>query len=73
MRVPSLSVVVPAYNEALRLNANNPEAHYNLALTLLRSNQPEEAVGHLRDALRLRPSYPGAQRQLEALTARLAP
>jgi tetratricopeptide (TPR) repeat protein len=41
------------YREALRLNADNPEAHFNLALALLRQNNRYEAVAHLTEALRL--------------------
>jgi tetratricopeptide (TPR) repeat protein len=37
------------YREALRLNADNPEAHFNLALALLRQNNRDEAVAHLTD------------------------
>lgn len=56
------------YNEALRLNPDNPEAHYNLCLALLRLNRKEDAVHHCAEALRLRPDYPEAQRQMESFS-----
>ena len=55
------------YEQALKLNAANPEAHYNLGLILLRLDRKAEASHHLQEALRLRPNYPEARRQLELL------
>jgi tetratricopeptide (TPR) repeat protein len=57
------------YQEALRLNANNPEAHFNLAFALLRANQKAEAAAHLAEGLRLNPNNADARRQLEVLSS----
>jgi tetratricopeptide (TPR) repeat protein len=58
------------YEAALRLNPVNPEAHLNLGLTLLRLGQGhrDEAIRQLQEALRQRPDYAEALRQLQALT-----
>jgi Flp pilus assembly protein TadD len=42
-----------------------PEAHRGLALALLATGRPREAVGHLQEALRLRPDLPGARDDLQ--------
>jgi thioredoxin-like negative regulator of GroEL len=57
----------------LRLNADNPEAQFNLALALLHQNKREEAVAHLTEALRLKPDYPEARTQLNSLLGRPQP
>jgi superkiller protein 3 len=61
---------VHQYETALRLNPdNNPEAHYNLALALARQGKRQEAINHLTEALRARPDYPDARRELGLLSA----
>ena len=55
------------YSEALRLNADNPEAQFNLGMAFRRQGKREEAAAHYRAALRLKPDYSAAQQQLEAL------
>ena len=52
------------YREALRLNADNPEAQFNLGLALLHEGKREDAAAHLAEALRLKPDYAEARRQL---------
>jgi tetratricopeptide (TPR) repeat protein len=52
------STSLPDLQEAVRLDAMNPEAHYRLALVYLYSldhNDPQEAVRHLRQAVELSP------------------
>ena len=61
------------YREALRLNADNPEAHFNLALALLNQNDREDALTHLTEALRLKPDYKEARIQLNSLLGRSQP
>ena len=61
------------YREALRLNADNPEAHFNLALALLRQGKREDAAAHLTEALRLKPDYAEARTQLNSLMAQPQP
>ena len=68
-----MEAAIGHYREALRLNTDNPEAHYNLALALLRQGKREEAVAHLREALRLKPDYAAAQAQLKSLMGQPQP
>jgi Flp pilus assembly protein TadD len=63
-----LTEAITEYQEALRLNADNPEAEHNLALALIRVNRRDEAIPHLREALRLKPDNEAARKQLELLT-----
>ena len=58
---------------ALRLNADNPEAHFNLALALLRQGKRSDATAHLTEALRLKPDYTEARTQLTSLIGRPSP
>ncbi len=57
------------YRQALRLNTDNPEAHFNLALALLSQGKRDEATAHLTEAVRLKPDYKAAQTQLKSLLA----
>jgi Flp pilus assembly protein TadD len=61
------------YREALRLNADNPEAHFNLALALLSLGKRDDATAHLTEAVRLKPDYQAAQTQLNSLLGRPQP
>ena len=58
------------YSEALRINENYPEAHCNLGRLLAQLGRKEEAQGHLRKALLLKPDYEDAKRQLGQLDRR---
>jgi Flp pilus assembly protein TadD len=55
---------VAEYQEAIRLQPDNPEAHCNLGLSLQRLNRVAEARQHFEEALRLRPGHPEARRAL---------
>ncbi len=52
-----------AYRDALRVDPNYEEAHYNLAV-LLAQRRPSEAVANLKRALELDPNYAAAHREL---------
>jgi tetratricopeptide (TPR) repeat protein len=43
------------YLEVLQMDPDNAEAHYNLAIVLVRLGRNAEAVAHIREALRLKP------------------
>ncbi|MBF0182414.1 MAG: tetratricopeptide repeat protein [Magnetococcales bacterium] len=49
-----------AYREALRLNPDHPETHYNHGYLLDDLQRPVEAEAAWREAIRLRPEYPEA-------------
>lgn len=48
----------------VELDPRDAEAHYWRGRILLRMERPDEAVGAFREAVRLRPDYPSAQRNL---------
>ncbi len=49
------------------LRPNDAEAHYNLAEALLQLGRRDEATAHLTEALRIKPGYSEAKRELEML------
>jgi Flp pilus assembly protein TadD len=51
---------VECYRHALRVRANYPEAHNNLAISLKNVGDEEAARYHYQEALRLWPNYPEA-------------
>src|ERR1700690_1681898 len=53
-----ISCAISAFESALRLKPNSWEAHFNLSLALLQSNQPARAARELRIATRLKPGNP---------------
>jgi Flp pilus assembly protein TadD len=57
----------------LELNANNPEAHFNLGYALSRLGRIDEARLHFAEALRLKPNYTEARKQLEMLNLPVHP
>ncbi len=52
------------FQQALKLNANYPEAHFNLGAALQGMGDPASAIRELQEAIRLRPSYARAHAQL---------
>ena len=58
------------YRKALALQPDNPRAHYNLAVGLVRKGELEPAIAQLRIALRIDPAYPDAEPLLRDLLAR---
>jgi tetratricopeptide (TPR) repeat protein len=48
-----------------------PDTHFNLGNALLAQHLPEEAIFQYQEALRLRPGYAEAERQLRALEAKI--
>ena len=53
-----ISCAISAFESAVHLDPNSWEAHFNLSLALLQSNQPARAARELRIATRLQPDNP---------------
>ena len=62
---------VTHFQEALRLRADYPPGHNNLAMVLARQGRFAEAETHYRRAVELRPSFPEAHFQFANLLGRL--
>ena len=58
---------VEQYESAIAINPNSAEAHYNLALALIRDERPGDAVDHAKQAYALGFPLMGAKRKLERL------
>ena len=56
-----------SYNECLRINPDDAEAHNNLGILLDDAGRKEEAETEYREALRLKPDYAGAHYNLGTL------
>ena len=52
------------------MNADNPEANFNLGMALLHEGKREEAKTNFAEALRLKPDYAEARKQFELLARR---
>ena len=55
------------FEEALRLNSNNPSIHFNLGCFLAGIGKPSEAISQYQEALRLYPGFTAAQAELAKL------
>ena len=53
-----------------RLKTDYAEAHYNLGEALVTEGKNEEAVSHYKEAIRIRPDYAAAQKNLETALLR---
>lgn len=60
------------FTKAVQSNESYPEAHCNLARMLAQQGRRDEAVAHLKEALRLRPGYEQAKQQLRELGVTMA-
>jgi predicted Zn-dependent protease len=56
-----------AYEQALAQAPNDPSIHYNLATALVDLGRVDDAVIHLREAVRLDPEYAKARSLLERI------
>ena len=59
-----------AATNALRLDPDNAQTRYSMALALTRTGRPNEAIEELQRALALQPTHDEARRQLASILAR---
>ena len=52
------------FRRALELEPEEPRAHYNMGVALAASGDMSEALRHLREAVRIQPTYVDAQNNL---------
>jgi tetratricopeptide (TPR) repeat protein len=65
-----LQDAIVQYDEAIRLNPEFAEAHYNLGLLLMNiPGRRQDAIFHFEAALRIRPDFIQAQEMLDRLQA----
>jgi len=57
------------YAEAVRIDPNDADAHYNLGLALVREGKTQDAIRHLETTLKLNPGFQRARRALRDLTS----
>ena len=51
---------VEAFELLLRLDVRDSETHLNLAMSLMKVSRLDEALGHVEEAIRLKPDYANA-------------
>jgi tetratricopeptide (TPR) repeat protein len=64
MQVGKQAEAIENLEQALRINPNLAEAHYNLGGALQRAGRLAEAIQHYEEALRLKPDFVQAQTAL---------
>ena len=57
-------IAIRQYQKALKLKFDIPEVHNNFAIALIKIGKYNEALEHLNIALKLRPDYPDAKKNL---------
>lgn len=55
------------YKEAVELDSENANAHYHLALTLMRDGKQKKAMQHLEEAARIDPKDPAVKLMIERI------
>jgi len=50
---------------AIKLNPDYAEAHNNLGIALFNAKMTEEAIDYFKEAIRIRPGFAAAQKNLE--------
>ncbi len=64
IRQKELEVSIAEYIEMLRLNPENPSAHYDLGTLFFRQGRIKDAIRHWTNAVRLKPDWPEALNNL---------
>jgi len=64
METGRTSEAVNCFSEALRIDPDSVEAHYNLAIALAKQGRTAEAIEHYLQALRIKPDYVEAHNNL---------
>lgn len=60
-------LALTTYKKALELNPDNADTHYNTALVALTTDDPETAIAHLENVVRLKPGFKDAREKLVVL------
>ena len=68
-----LNTAIIKFKQALKLNSNYPEAHYNLGVTLRDLGFTQEAITSYKNALSKKNEYPDAHYNLGLIFKRLIP
>ena len=58
------------WEQALRVQPNFAEAHYNLGVALEQTGKLKEAIGHYEQALQIKPDFTEARNALARLQPR---
>ena len=64
---------ITSYNQALELNPNYPEVHYNIGIVLDELGRYEEAIKSYNSAIKLKPDYAEAYNNLGACLINYSP
>jgi len=55
------------YCEAIRINPDYVNAHYNLGVVLIKKGKQDEGIRHLSEAIRIDPQYAEAKKNLKII------
>lgn len=71
LRLRDWNQAMAAFNRAIAIDPDNPEAHYGLSVSLARLNKTSEAIEHGLQAVTLQHDFPQAHFQLGAVLSRV--
>jgi tetratricopeptide (TPR) repeat protein len=61
------AAAIPYFQVAIEVRPDFAEAHFNLANAWVALGQPQNAIGHLKEATRIKPDWEAAQKNLQIL------